>query len=116
MGSDQIAVYLQAPVVSQAVKDALQTLVSLQQKLADTVSQRQRQEARVNEIANDQSRIRQNMDRLDKTSDLYKQYVKTLTDQETELSSLRTAIATLRDQEASQRSDIASYIQSLDAS
>ena len=116
MGSDQIAVYLQAPVVSQAVKDALQTLVSLQQKLADTVSQRQRQEARVNEIANDQSRIRQNMDRLDKTSDLYKQYVKTLTDQETELSSLRTAIATLRDQEASQRSDIASYIQSLDVS
>jgi hypothetical protein len=114
MGSDQVAIYVSSPVVSQAVKSALQKLVTLQAAVTDTVTQRSARESRVNEINNDQSRIRQNMDRLAQTSDLYRQYVKTLTDEETELAQLRSDIAKLRDQEAAQRRDLASFIQSVD--
>ena len=39
---DQVAFYVRSPVVSPAVKAALQKLVALQQKLSDTVSQRTR--------------------------------------------------------------------------
>jgi hypothetical protein len=115
MGSDQVAVYVSSPVVSLAVKAALQKVVALQAAVTDTVTKRSARESRVNDINNDQSRIRQNMDRLAQTSDLYKQYVKTLTDEETELATLRADIARLRDQEASQRRDLANYIQSVDA-
>ena len=40
LGSDQVALYLRNPVVSPAVKAALQKLVALQQKAADTAAQR----------------------------------------------------------------------------
>jgi hypothetical protein len=115
MGSDQVAVYISNPVVSQAVKNALQKVVALQAAVTGTVAQRSTRESRVNEINNDQARIRQNMDRLAQTSDLYKQYVKTLTDEETELGTLRADIAKLRDQEAAQRKDLSTFIQNLDA-
>ena len=114
LGGDQVAVYVRSPVVSAAVKSALQKLAGLQQKIGDTTAQRSRMESRVSEISNDQSRIRQNMDRLNQTSDLYKRYVKTLSDEEDELARLSDGIAKLRDQEASQRKEIDSFIQSLD--
>jgi hypothetical protein len=114
LGGDQVAVYVRSQVVSQAVKNALQKLVSLQLKVSDTASQRSRMEARVNDIANDQSRIRQNMDRLSQSSELYKKYVKTLSDEEDELAGLRESVAKLRDQEASQRKDVESFIQSIE--
>jgi hypothetical protein len=116
LGGDQVTFYIASQVVSQAVKTALQRLVALQRKMSDTVSQRTRLETRVNEIVNDQSRIGANMDRLSQSSDLYKTYVKTLTDQEVELSKLREGIAKFRDQEASQRKDIDTFIQSLEVS
>lgn len=116
LGGDQVAFYLSSQVVSQAVKAALQKVVALQQKVSETVSQRTRLETRVNEIVNDQSRIGANMDRLSQSSDLYKTYVKTLTDQEIELAKLREGIARLRDQEASHRKDVDTFILSLEVS
>ena len=116
MGGDQFALYLRNPVVSPAVKAALQKLADLQQKAADTAAQRAVKESRVSEISNDQSRIRSNMDRLSQGSDLYKRYVKTLSDEEDELGKLRDDIAKLRDQEAAQRRDIAAFIQGLEVS
>jgi len=113
MGGDQFALYLRNPVVSPAVKAALQKLADLQQKAADTAAQRAVKESRVGEISSDQSRIRSNMDRLSQGSDLYKRYVKTLSDEEDELVKLRDDVAKLRDQETAQRRDIASYIQTL---
>jgi hypothetical protein len=54
------------------------------------------------------------MDRLSEGSDLYKRYVKILTDEEDELAKLRDDIAKLRDQEALQQKDVAAYIQSVE--
>ena len=116
MAGDQVSLYLKNPVVSAAVKAALQKLADLQGKLAATSSQRAAREARVTEISNDQSRIRANMDRLNQSSDLFKRYVKTLSDEEDELGRLREDIAKLRDMETSQQRDIAAFIQGLEVS
>jgi succinate dehydrogenase/fumarate reductase flavoprotein subunit len=115
-GSDQVALYLRNPVVGPAVKAALQMLASLQQKAADSASQRAVKEQRVSDIGGDQSRIRANMDRLSQGSDLYKRYVKTLSDEEDELAKLRDDIAKLRDLESAQRKDVSDYIQTLEVS
>ena len=116
LGSDQVALYLRNPVVSPAVKAALQKLVGLQQKAADTAAQRAVKEQRVSDIGNDQSRIRANMDRLSQGSDLYKRYVKTLSDEEDELAKLRDDTEKLRDLETAQRRAVADYIQTLEVS
>ena len=96
LSGDQVAYYLRSTVVSAAVKTALTKLAALQQKLSDTVAQRTPKEARVG-ISADQCRVRDNMDRLSQSSDLYKRYVKTLTDEEDELAKLRDDIAKLCD-------------------
>jgi hypothetical protein len=114
MGRDQYALYLQNPVVSAAVKAALQKLAALQQKAADTAAQRATREARVGEIGNDQARIRANMDRLSQASDLYKRYLKTLSDEEDELAKLRDDIAKLRDVETAQQKAVGDFIQGLE--
>lgn len=116
LGSDQVALYVKNPVVTPAVKAALQKLAGMQATLASTTAQRASREARVADISNDQSRIRQNMDRLSQSSDLFKRYVKTLSDEEDELAKLREDIAKLRDQEAAQARAIADYIQGLEVS
>ena len=116
LGGDQVALYVKNPVVSAAVKAALQKLADLQQKVADTVAQRSAKEQRVSDISNDQSRIRANMDRLSQSSDLYKRYVKTLSDEEDELAKLRDDIAKLRDAEGTQRKAVSDYIQTLEVS
>ena len=116
LGNDQVSLYLKNPVVTPAVKAALQKLAGLQAALSATVSQRAGKEARVAEIGNDQARIRENMGRLSQSSDLYKRYVKTLSDEEDELAKLRDDIATLRAQEAAQGKAITDYIQGLEVS
>jgi chromosome segregation ATPase len=112
--SDRIELYVRNSAVSPAVRGALQKLLDLKGKLSDTVDQRARLEARVSDIAKDQERIRSNMDRLSQGSDLYKKYVKTLTDQEEELAKLRDDIAKLRDQESARRRDVDAHILSIE--
>jgi hypothetical protein len=114
MQAGTIDFYVKSQVVSKSVRDALTRLLVLKQKLADTTDQKNRVETRVREIGSDQDRIRANMDRLAQNSELYKKYVKTLTDQEEEIAKLREQAAALRDQEASQRKDVESYILSID--
>ncbi len=114
MQTGTIDFYVKSQVVSKSVRDALSRLLALKQKLADTMGQKDRVETRVREIGADQDRIRANMDRLAQNSELYKKYVKTLTDQEEEIAKLRDQAAVLRDQEASQKKDVETYILSID--
>jgi hypothetical protein len=116
LASDQVALYLKNPVVSAAVKAALQKFADLQRTAAETASQRAAKEQRVSEISTDQSRIRANMNSLSQGSDLYKRYVKSLSDEEDELAKLRDDIAKLRDLEASQRKAVSDFIQTLEVS
>ena len=109
-----IQVYLSAKVVSEKVKAALAEVVKQKAAIQKVVRDRGLLEQQVSTIGQDQSRIRQNMDKLDRTSDLYKRYVKDLTDQEDNLRSLRGQIKELTGQETSLRKTLDEYLMGLD--
>ena len=113
-GLDDIALYVQAPKISDALKAALQKIVDMKTKLADLVQQRGVKEARLKEINDEQDRIRKNMAQLDRQSDLYKTYVTKLTAQETEFEQLQGDIKALQASEKTQQDALNAYILGLD--
>ena len=115
-GLDQIALYIQAREVSSKVKDALQRIVSYRSKLDETKAQRVRGEHRLAEIAAEHARIRENMQRLAQTSELYGRYVKKLDQQETELEKLRKDIEGLKTLEDEQRKALQTYLMDIEVS
>ena len=113
-GIDQIAYYQQTKEVSPKVKEALQRVVYLRNKLDDVRTQRARLDQRTAEITAEHARIRENMQRLQQNSDLYNRYVKKLDQQETELEKLRKDIESLKNTEEEHRRDLQNYVMSLD--
>ena len=109
-----IEIYLSAKVVSGKVKAALTELVRRKNELEQVVAQKQQLDQQVSQIGEDQARIRQNMAQLDRTSDLYKTYVKKLSEQETEVEKLRGQIAALTDQETRLRKSGEEFLMGLD--
>jgi DNA repair exonuclease SbcCD ATPase subunit len=100
--------------VDRRVKQALEGLVERKNDLSQTVNQRQEEERRINTIRRAQSRIRENMARLEKDSDLYKRYVGLLDEQEDQLEEAMERIEDLRASEQRQREELDRYILSLD--
>lgn len=113
-GLSQIVVYLQAKEVSSKVKEALQKVVALRNKLEETRSQRTRQEQRIGEITGEHGRIRENMQRLQQNSELYHRYVKKLDQQETELEGIRRTVESVKAMEEEQRRELNTYLMGLD--
>ncbi len=109
-----IRFYLSAKVVSAKVKAALVEVVKRKHELQQVVVERKQCQQRIAAIEKDQSRIRQNMGRLDRTSNVYKRYVKKFNDQETEIENLRSRIAELSDKEAGLRKSLDEYMMGLD--
>jgi hypothetical protein len=112
--SDRIDLYLRAKNVSQAVKNALQRLVALKAKLADATAARSRIEEQIRSIYADQDRIRSNMGKLSRDSDLYKKYEKTLSDQENTLFKLDADLDRAKTDEAARKKEVDAYVQSVD--
>ena len=113
-GIDQIVYYQQAKEVSPKVKDALQHVVQLRNKLDDTRAQRTRLDQRIVEITAEHARIRENMQRLQQNSDLYNRYVKKLDQQETELEKIRKEIESFKSTEEEHRRELQNYVMNLD--
>jgi hypothetical protein len=112
--SDRVELYLRSKNVSQAVKDALQKLVALKAKLADATAARARIEEQVRAIYADQERIRSNMGKLSRDSDLYKKYEKTLAEQETTLYKLDADLDKAKTEEAARKKEVDAFVQSVD--
>ena len=99
LDDNAIQFYLSAKVVSEKVKEALAEIVKRKHALQEVAVKKQQLEQRISEIGEDQNRIRQNMAQLDRNSDVYKNYVKKFSDQESEIEKTRGQIASLNDQE-----------------
>jgi myosin heavy subunit len=113
-GPDLIAAYLQARQISPRVKEALQQVIALRDRLDQTTNQRSRLEQRVQEITQEQDRIRRNMGQLAQNSELYQRYVRKLDQQETEMEKLRQEIETLKETEVRQKRELDDYLLGLD--
>lgn len=114
LGGDAIEYYIRAPVVSAKVREALGKVAAMQQQLSQTNAELQRNVTQVAEIGQDQRRIRENMAQLDRASQIYQRYVKTLTEQEDKLGAVQARILDLRDEEAKERKALDDYLLSLD--
>ncbi len=114
LGSDRIDVFVKSKNVSQAVKDAINRLVTLKQKLADATAARSAIEQQMQSIFNDQTRIRANMERLDKSADLYKKYVQSLSDQEDTLAKLDDNLDKAKADETARRKDVDTFVANID--
>jgi hypothetical protein len=105
-----IQLYLSASVVSDKVKQALAEIVKRKGAIADAERKLAELDRQVQEITAEQSRIRQNMERLDRTGDLYQRYVKKFSDQEDQLERIRSEAAQLRTQVESLRKSLEEYL------
>lgn len=99
--------------VSQAVVDAFRVAAQKQQAINDQQTVVDRLENERQEITRDQSRIRENMGRLDRTNDLYSRYVQTLTTQENRLEAINTEMNTARQRMAAAQGDLENFLRTL---
>jgi len=114
LDDNTIQFYQSAKVVGDKVKAALSEIVKRKHELQQVAVGRQQREQRIRQIAEDQNRVRLNMDRLDRASELYKSYVKKFTNQEEEVVNLNEEIASLTERETSLRKSLDEYMMGLD--
>jgi hypothetical protein len=114
LNDDQIVYFVSARSVDRRVKQALEGLAQRKTALSRTISQRQEEERKIDSIHREQGRIRENMARLEKTSDLYKRYVSLLDEQEYLLEEALERIEDLRIREQQQKEELDRYMVSLD--
>jgi len=114
LGNDAIEVYLRSPVVSDKVREALTKVAAMKQQLSQTTAELQQNMQQVTEIGQDQKRIRENMAQLDRTSQIYQRYVKSLTEQEDKIGAIQARILDLRAEELKARKALEDYLLSLD--
>ena len=114
LDDNAIKFYLSAKVVGEKVKEALAEIVKRKQALQEIAVKKQQCEQRISQIGEDQTRIRQNMAQLDRGSDVYKNYVKKFSDQESEIEKTRGQIASLTDQATGMQKSLDEYMLGLD--
>jgi hypothetical protein len=114
MSDDTLAAHVSSGVrISQAVRDAFARAQQLQAELNEANRRVSATEARVKEVSEDQGRIRQNLQTIDRTSELASRLMKKLGEQETDLESLDTRVKEERDAAVAARNAINAYINSL---
>ena len=111
--SDQISYFInlkEAPAsLKEKLKEALTMKASWDKVRSDITTSNQR----IQTITADQKRLRDNMRELPKDSDLFKRYLKTLEEQETEMDTLQARLKTLQGDEATTRAAYDLYLENL---
>jgi len=99
--------------VSEALISAMKKAARMKRDISSIESEISRNVNSVSNIFTDQTRIRSNMSRLDRNSDLYRTYYTKLTDQEQTISELETANSELRDTHAQKKDAYQDFLANL---
>ena len=110
---DTIRVLAQNQQLSEPIRQALNSILNRRRAIRNIEAQIRQQEARIKSITDDQARIRENMRALDRNSDLYRQYVQKLAQQEREIEQARAEIERLQEQRARAQRELSDYIAGL---
>ncbi|HZL37497.1 MAG TPA: hypothetical protein VFC78_19420 [Tepidisphaeraceae bacterium] len=113
MDTSQIEIYLRSGPIPDDVKKALQQAAKFKYALVDTQRQIQEREQNVNEITQEQNRIRENMKAVAQNTDYYKRLLKELDTQETQIQKLKGETKDLRQKQDQQRKDLENYLANL---
>jgi hypothetical protein len=111
--TDMLAAYATSGKLSPKVREAWEKAQQLQGAINAANAEAQRIDAEKNEITNDQTRIRQNMQTIDRASELYQRLMTKLSQQETRMEELGTATAQARDRVAAAQKALDDYLGSL---
>jgi hypothetical protein len=95
--------YSSTQATSPAMKEALADVVKRKREIERIVQERVQREQEVAVVGQEQERIRQNMQQLDRGSDLYTRYVQKFAQQEDRVETLRKEIAQRQAQEQEAR-------------
>ncbi|HEY1380369.1 MAG TPA: DUF4139 domain-containing protein, partial [Gemmataceae bacterium] len=109
----QIRFFLQQPVLSKAVREALEKATDLRGKLAGTQRDLEQVGRQITQIEKDQVRLRENLKATPPTAAAYKRYLEKLDSQEADLEKLQAKRDQLQAQEHAQRTAFESYLASL---
>jgi len=110
---DTIRILAQNQQISEPIRQALSSILNRRRAIRNIEAQIRQQEARIKSITDDQARIRENMRALDRNSDLYRQYVQKLAQQEREIEQARAEIERLQEQRARAQRELSDYIAGL---
>jgi len=110
---DQIGFYTVQTKLSPALKAQLLNIIALKKKANDLQYQRATSEKTLRAVSTGQTRIRENMKALDKSSSLYKSYSAKLATQETQIDRLTTEIDRLQNAESAAKAEVENAIAGL---
>jgi hypothetical protein len=99
--------------VSDAVVEAFRTVAGKRAAIGESERALAQIDANVKTIADDQARIRQNMQTIDRTTDLYKRYATKLNEQESQLEKLSGDRAAVQKQLDERRADLENFLRDL---
>ena len=114
LDDNAILLYSRARGTSPAVKESLAEVVRRKQEIERIAREKAEREQEINAIGQEQARIRENMSRLERTSDLYTRYVQKFSQQETRVETLREEIAQRQTQEQQARQAFETYLLQMD--
>ncbi|MCS7014596.1 MAG: hypothetical protein NZM42_00580, partial [Gemmatales bacterium] len=108
-----IRFFLQSPVTSQKVKEALEQVVKMKHQLALLQQELNQVQSELKILEDDQARLRANMQTLPPSSETYKRYLKKLDEQEPMIEKYQDRIKALQQEILKQRQGLENYLISL---
>jgi hypothetical protein len=108
-----VRLFLQSPVPSEQLKEALAKAVSMRLKLSDTQRELAQLQAQLKAITDDQTRLRANFEKLPPTSAAYKRYLEKFDTQETEIEKLQAEVKKQQESEKGQQKAYEEYLAGL---
>jgi hypothetical protein len=114
LDDNAILLYSRSRGTSPAVQESLAEVIRRKQEIERIAREKAEREQEINAISQEQGRIRENMSRLERTSDLYTRYVQKFSQQETRVETLRDEIAQRQTQEQQARQGLDTYLLQLD--
>jgi len=110
---NMLLLYSRHRAISPKVKEALEKIVAMRNALSDLERRSGQINQQINDITQEQSRIRENMKVLAQNSELYTRYLKKFDEQETQVEGLRDQLRKLRVEEETQRKQLDDFVSNL---
>jgi len=105
--------YSRGRAISSKVKETLEKVVAMRNELADVQRRGAQVNQQINDITQEQTRIRDNMKVLAQNSELYTRYLKKFDEQETQIERLREQLQKLREEETARQKQLEDYLANL---
>jgi len=113
MDSNAVVAYMRTGAIPREVRDALAKAAELKQALVGTDRQIREKQAQINQISQEQIRIRDNMKTVAQNTEYYAGLLNKLGEQETQIEGLQKDIANLRTTMEQQRKALEDYLNGL---